>query len=229
MIPLRKQRVRGAMDARDARFNMIEQQIRTWDVLDQNVLDLLAETPREDFVPADYRSLAYADISIPIGQGQVMMHPKIEARMLQALDLHPTDSVLEVGTGTGYVTALLARRTGHVYSVDILPEFKERAAEQLMVHGVENATLDVGDAARGWDAYGPYDVIAITGSLPELPESFPRALNRGGRLFAVIGEPPVMEAVLMRRMGDNEWSREHLFETELPMLINAPAPSRFVF
>lgn len=217
------------MELRDARFNMVEQQIRTWDVLDQTVLDLIAGMPREDFVPDDYRSLAYADIRIPIGHGQVMMHPKIEARMLQALDLHPTDSTLEVGTGSGYVTALLARRTRHVCSVDIIPEFKGQASEQLMVHGIDNVTVETGDAACGWDAHGPYDVIAITGSLPELPESFPRSLNRGGRLFAVIGEPPVMEAILVRRMGDNEWSRENLFETELPMLINAPAPSRFVF
>jgi len=217
------------MELKAARFNMIEQQIRPWDVLDQGVLDLIAELPREDFVPEAYRNLAYADTAIPLGHGQVMMHPKIEARLLQALDLHATDSVLEVGTGSGYLTALLARATHHVYSVDIIPQFKLQAAEKLAVHGIANVTLEVGDAVRGWPRYGLYDVIAITGSLPELPASFLQSMNRGGRLFSVVGTAPVMEAVLVRRVGESEWSRESLFETDLPRLINAPATARFVF
>jgi protein-L-isoaspartate(D-aspartate) O-methyltransferase len=217
------------MELKDARFNMIEQQIRPWDVLDQAVLDLIAEVPREDFVPEPYRNLAYADIAVPLGHGQVMMHPKIEARLLQALDLHPTDSVLEVGTGSGYLTALLARSAHHVYSVDIIPAFKAQAEEKLAVHGIDNVTLEVGDAARGWPRHGLYDVIAITGSVLELPSSFLQSLNRGGRLFAVVGAAPIMEAVLIRRVGDSEWSRESLFETELPRLINAPVSARFVF
>lgn len=217
------------MELKAARFNMIEQQIRPWDVLDQGVLDLIADLPREDFVPESYRGLAYADTAIPLGHGQVMMHPKIEARLLQALDLHATDSVLEVGTGSGYLTALLAHATHHVYSVDIIPQFRLQAAEKLAVHGIDNVTLESGDAARGWARHGLYDVIAITGSLPELPAAFLQSMNRGGRLFAVVGTAPIMEAVLVRRVGENEWSRESLFETELPRLINAPATARFVF
>lgn len=217
------------MALNEAHFNMIEQQIRTWDVLDQKVLDLLGDVDRGDFVPEGYRDLAYADIAVPLDHGQVMMHPKIEARMLQALDLHPTDVTLEVGTGSAYVTSLLAHATRHVYSVDIFPEFSRQADERLAIYDIENVTLETGDGANGWGQHGPYDVIAITGSLPMLPESFARSLNRGGRLFAIVGDAPVMEAVLIRRMGQEEWSREILFETELPALINAPQPTRFVF
>lgn len=220
------------MELERARFNMIEQQIRPWDVLDQKVLDLLARIPREDFVPEDYRRLAYADIAVPIGEGEVMMHPKLEGRMLQALDLHPTDVVLEIGTGSGYVTALLAAATHHVYSVEIHPSLQAQAAARLAAHGVENVTLEVGDAALGWDLHDlRYDAIVLTGSMPVLPDAFPAMLNRGGRLFAVVGESPVMEAVLIRREGehDHDLSRESLFETELPPLRNAPRPRRFVF
>ncbi len=217
------------MEARDARFNMIEQQIRPWDVLDQQILDLLGEICRKDFVPADYTGLAYADIAVPIGHGQVMMHPRVEGRMLQALSLHPTDIALEIGTGSAYVTALLARAVRQVVSVDILPEYTAQAEDKLAVYGIDNVTLESGDASSGWNGNRLYDVIAITGSLPVLPDAFLRALNRGGRLFAVVGVVPVMEAILVRRTGENEWSRESLFETDLPMLINAPAPQRFEF
>lgn len=217
------------MEARDARFNMIEQQIRPWDVLDQQILDLLGEICRKDFVPAAYSGLAYADIAVPIGHGQVMMHPKVEARMLQALSLHPTDVALEIGTGSAYVTALLARAVRQVISVDIIPEYTIQAEDKLAVYGIDNVMLASGDASQGWDGKGLYDAIAITGSLPVLPDAFLRALNRGGRLFAVVGVVPVMEAILVRRTGENEWSRESLFETDLPMLINAPTPQRFEF
>lgn len=217
------------MEMKDARFNMIEQQIRPWDVLDQKVLDLIGEITRQDFVPPEYAGLAYADTTIPIGHGQTMMHPKVEARMLQALSLHPTDIALEVGTGSGYVTALLARAVRQVHSVDIIPDFMAPVEERLAVYGIDNVTLETGDAAQGWDRHGLYDVIAITGSLPVLPEAFQRSLNRGGRLFAVVGVAPVMEAIVMRRTGENEWTRESLFETDLPMLINAPAPNSFEF
>lgn len=213
----------------DARFNMIEQQIRTWDVLDQQVLDLIAEVRRIDFVPEKYRGLAYADHAIPIGHGQKMMHPVVEGRLLQALSLHPMDAVLEVGTGTGYLTALLAKAARQVYSVDIFPDFRDAAEERLALYGIHNVTLEVGDAAQGWDRHGLYDAIVIGGSLPELPDSFLGSMNRGGRLFVVLGQPPVMEAVLVRRLGDEQWSREILFETELPPLINAQARPRFIF
>lgn len=217
------------LSVRDARFNMIEQQIRPWDVLDQQVLDLMAEVPRVDFVPEEYRGLAYADHAIPIGHGQTMMHPKVEGRLLQALSLHPTDVVLEIGTGSGYLTALMAKAARHVDSVDIFPDFKEQAEEKLALYGIHNVTLEVGDASQGWRGRGLYDAIAICGSLPELPEGFLQSLNRGGRLFAVLGTPPVMQAVLMRRVGDGQWTREALFETDLPPLINAPVRPRFVF
>ncbi len=214
---------------RDARFNMIEQQIRPWDVLDQQVLDLIGEVRRVDFVPEEYRGLAYADFAVPIGHGQTMMRPVMEGRLLQALALHPTDAVLEVGTGSGYLTALLAKAARHVYSVDIVPGFKEAAEEKLALYGIHNVTLEVGDASRGWGRHGLYDAIAICGSLPELPEAFLQSMNRGGRLFAVLGAPPVMQAVLVRRVGENQWSREVLFETDLAPLINAPVRPRFVF
>ena len=220
------------MELERARFNMIEQQIRPWDVLNQQVLDLLDRIPREDFVPEEYRRLAYADIAVPIGEGEVMMHPKLEARMLQAVDLHPTDVVLEVGTGSGYVTALLAAATRHVYSVEIHPSLSQAAGERLAAREVENVTLEVGDASRGWDRDDRrYDVIVLTGSVPRLPEDFHKRLNRGGRLFAVVGEAPVMEAVLVRRVGPHEHDvvSEPLFETEVPPLRNVPRPRRFVF
>jgi protein-L-isoaspartate(D-aspartate) O-methyltransferase len=207
---------------------MIEQQIRPWDVLDQRVLDLIGEVAREDFVPPEYRGVAYADAAIPIGHGQVMMHPNVEGRLLQALAVDGTDVVLEIGTGTGYLTALLARAARHVYSVDIVPEFREPAEERLALYGIHNVTLETGDASQGWVRHAPYDAIAVTGSMRDLPEGLLRCLNRGGRLFAVLGEAPIMEAVLVRRTGEREWSREGLFETVLPPLINAVRP-RFVF
>jgi len=217
------------MELEQARFNMIEQQIRPWDVLDQNVLDLLEKLPRDNFVPPSYRELAYADIIIPLEHGQVMMQPKIEARMIQALQIQSTDRILEIGTGSGYVTALLSRTGNHVQSVDIFPEFTQAARKKLAAQGITNVALETGDAANGWQSNDLYDVIAITGSLPILPASFQRTLNRSGRMFVVIGESPVMEAVIIRRVGEHEWSRESLFETELPMLKNAPRPSQFVF
>lgn len=210
-----------------ARFNMIEQQIRTWEVLDQRVLDLLAQAPREDFVPERYRALAFADMNIPLGRDQVMMPPKLEARMLQALNPQAHEKALEVGTGSGFVTYLLARLVRHVHSVEIVPEFKISAEQKLAAHGARNVTLDVGDAARGWERHAPYDVIAITGSLPLPPEAFLPQLAVGGRLFAIVGDAPVMEARLVTRVADDNWVHESLFETELPPLINAPQPPRF--
>lgn len=216
-----------AMNFDLARFNMIEQQIRTWEVLDQRVLDVLTQTPREDFVPQQYRALAFADLNIPLGHGQVMMPPKVEGRVLQSLNLKPTDTILEVGTGSGYLTACLARFGQHVYSVDIFPEFKQAAENALDAHGIRNVTLQVGDAAMGWNRQAPYDVIAITGSTPLLPAEFQKSLAIGGRLFVIVGESPVMEALLVTRVGENDWAQESLFETELPPLINAQCPQRF--
>ncbi|UCE89785.1 MAG: protein-L-isoaspartate O-methyltransferase [Pseudomonadota bacterium] len=216
------------LNLEQARFNMIEQQIRPWEVLDQRVLDLLARVPREDFVPSQYRNLAFTDMRIPLGHGQVMMSPKVEARMLQALDIRPDDTVLEIGTGSGYVTALLANLARQVYSVEILAELNVEAGNKLAGHGLDNVTLAVSDGLRGPDEHAPFDVIALTGSLPVLPGYFEQSLKVGGRLFAIVGDAPVMQAELITRVGDNDWAREYLFETNLPALANAPQPERFV-
>jgi protein-L-isoaspartate(D-aspartate) O-methyltransferase len=217
------------MDFERARFNMIEQQIRTWEVLDQRVLELLAKVPRENFVPEPYRALAFADMEIPIGYGEKMLQPKVEARMLQELALSEQDRVLEVGTGSGYMTALLASVATHVESVDIQPEFTRTAAVKLAAHGIGNITLETGDAARGWDQHGPYDAILLTGSVPILPETFKASLKAGGRLLAVIGEPPVMEAQLITNVGGGAYNAVSLFETCIAPLKNALHPERFVF
>jgi protein-L-isoaspartate(D-aspartate) O-methyltransferase len=215
------------MNFEQARLNMIEQQIRPWEVLDQQVLDLLVEVPREDFVPADYRKLAFADMNIPLGHDEVMMSPKVEARMLQSLTIGPGDTILEVGTGSGYVTALLARLGKHVYSVDIHGDFVEAAQTRLSAHSIHNVTLDVGDAAHGWDKHAPYDVICITGSLPILPKDILHQLKVGGRLFAIVGDSPVMDVMVLTRVGKEEWAKEYIFETDLRPLKNAEQPERF--
>ncbi len=214
-----------------ARYNMIEQQIRPWEVLDQRVLDVIAATPREDFVPERYRStLAFSDISLPIGHGQVMLPPKLEGRLMQALMLNPDDRVLEVGTGTGYMAACLARLAREVLSVDIFEDFRDHAAGRLARHGIGNVTLEIRDCARGWDGEEAlFDAIAVTGSLPVLHEGFHRALAIGGRLFVVVGTPPAMEALLITRTGADQWATESLFETSIPPLVHAPEPPKFSF
>ena len=156
-----------------ARFNMVEQQIRPAEVLDPRVLDLIAELPREDFVPDEYRNLAFSDVNIPIGHNQTMLKPIQEARFLQALNLQPTDKVLEIGTGSGFMTAMLAKLAAQVISVEIIPELAERAKAKLAAHNITNVTVESGDAAQGWDKHAPYDAVVVTGSLPILPESFP--------------------------------------------------------
>lgn len=216
-------------DLERARFNMVEQQIRTWEVLDQRVLDLLFKVRREEFVPAVYRALAFVDMEIPIGHGEKMLQPKLEARMVQELAIAGTDRILEVGTGTGYVTALLAMLGAHVYSVDVVPEFTRAAAERLAALGIRNVTLETGDAARGWDNHAPYDAILLTGSVPVLAGGFKASLKPGGRLLAVVGEPPVMEAQLATSVGGAAWSSITLFETCIAPLKHAPQPERFVF
>jgi protein-L-isoaspartate(D-aspartate) O-methyltransferase len=217
------------MDFEQARFNMVEQQIRTWEVLDQRVLDLLARVRREDFVPHQHRALAFADMEIPLGHGEKMLAPKIEARMVQELALRPTDRVLEIGTGSGYMTALLASLGGQVYSVDIIADFTQAAGARLFSHGFTNVTLETGDAARGWDRHGPYDAIVLTGSVPVLPEAFPKSLKPGGRLIAIVGEPPVMEARLVTCAAAGAYGATGLFETCIAPLRNAPQPEKFVF
>jgi protein-L-isoaspartate(D-aspartate) O-methyltransferase len=217
------------MDFEQARFNMVEQQIRPWDVLDQRVLDLLLRVRREDYVPQQYRALAFADMEIPLGHGEHMLAPRMEARMLQELALRPSDKVLEVGTGSGYMTALLASLASHVYSVDIVAEFTQTAGARLSAHGIANVTLETGDAARGWDRHAPYDAIVLTGSVPVLADAFPKSLQTGGRLIAVIGEPPVMEAQLITCAAAGAYGTTGLFETCIAALKNAPQPAKFVF
>lgn len=216
------------MDIELARYNMVEQQVRTWEVLDPEVLDRMQSLAREDFVPDRYRLLAYADLDLPIGHGEVMLAPKLQARIVQSLALEREDRVLEIGTGTGYMTALLARLAGHVVSVEIVPELSAGAAQRLAAHRIDNVELAVGDAARGWTG-GRYEAIAITGSMPVLAPVWLDALPAGGRLFAVLGDAPVMKAVLIERGGSGAITRTELFETCIPPLRNAPEPERFRF
>ena len=209
-----------------ARNNMIEQQIRPWDVLDMRVLDVLRDTPREAFVPEDKLDLAFMDIEIPIGHGETMLTPRVEGRLLQSLDLQPSDSVLEIGTGTGYLTACLARLAGAAFSVDIHEDFTQRAKSNLAAQGIDNVTLWTGDAAFGWDkSPSVYDAVVVSGSLPAYDDCFEKLLKPGGRLFIVIGEPPVMEALLITRV-DDAFSRVSLFETSLkPLQGREPKPA----
>jgi len=217
------------MNFENARHNMIEQQIRPWDVLDQTVLDLLTQLPREDYVPEAYRNLAFTDMSIPLPNGQFMMPPRLEARILQALDIKRHETILEIGTGSGYLTAMLATLGLHVYSVEYHQALSQAAGIKLAQHDIANVTLSVGDAANGWNAQAPYDVIVLTGSTPVLPDVFQTHLNVGGRLFAIIGDSPVMEATLITRTGEHEYQSEGILETDIAPLINAPQPERFSF
>jgi protein-L-isoaspartate(D-aspartate) O-methyltransferase len=207
---------------------MIEQQIRPWEVLDQRVLELLTEVPREQFVPAEFRQLAFADMCIPLGAGEFMMAPKVEARMLQALAIEPTDRILEIGTGSAYVTALLATLGSQVMTLELNPEFTQRA-EILLGRRGTNVKLAVGNGFETRDSGGPYDVIAVTGSVPILTQHFQQHLTLKGRVFIVVGRPPIMDARLITRAGPSEWTSESLFETDLPELHGAPQPLRFVF
>lgn len=215
------------IDIERARFNMIEQQVRTWDVLDQRILDLIRDTPREKFVPPAYKNLAFSDLMLPLPHGQVMMEPKVEARILQAVDLTASERALEIGTGTGYLAACLAKMGRHVTTVDIFPEFREMAEKNLGQQRIGNVTFEVGDAAAGWDDGWRYDAIVVTASLPQLHEGFHHSLTVGGRLFVVVGEPPVMEALLITRYGESQWAAESLFETQIPALVNAPRQPKF--
>lgn len=217
------------MDLEQTRFNMVAQQIRTWYVLDDNVLDLLYKVKREEFVPAENRAAAFVDMEIPLGYGQVMLTPKMEARILQELHVQKTDKILEVGSGSGYMTALLADRGAHVYSVEIIPELKAMAENNLKAHNITNVTVEQGDAARGWSKHEPYDVIVLTASTPVLPAAFQNSLNPGGRLFAIVGEDPVMEALLITCVAPGEFTTTQLFETSTAALVNAQQPARFSF
>ena len=218
-----------AMDVEQARFNMIENQIRPCEVLDQEVLDLLYAVKREDFVPAAYRMLAFSDMEIPIGYGEHMWQPKLEARALQELAVKPTDKVLEIGTGSGYFAALLAHRAQHVYSVEIHPELKALGEANLRRADAANVTVELGDGARGWTKHAPYDIIVLTGSTPVLPQQFLQQMRVGARLFAVVGNPPVMAARLITCTGEGIYNSIDLLETSTAPLANALAGERFSF
>lgn len=207
---------------------MVEQQVRTWEVLDPEVLELLFTVKREDFVPPAYRALAFADLELPLGNGQAMWAPKMEARVLQELAIEPGERVLEIGTGSGYFTALLAARGANVTSVEIDAKRAAEARAKLARHGVTGATVEVGDGSRGYGRRS-YDVIVLTGSTPVLPDAFAAQLAPGGRLFAVVGEAPVMKARLVRWAAPGTPVSIDLFETVIPPLINAPQPARFTF
>jgi len=216
------------MDMLAARRKMVDQQIRTWEVLDPRVLDVLSEVPREAFVPAAYRELAFAETSIPIGFGQSMLAPVLHGRILQALGIAPSDDVLEVGTGTGYLSACLSLLGKFTYSIDIHADLSAAAGSNLRAVPRARVQLETRDAFSG-ASLGEYDAIALTGSLPVYDTRFEKALRVGGRLFAVIGTAPVMDAVLIRRVDSAEWIRESLFETVIEPLLNAPAPRGFIF
>jgi len=216
------------MDTQAARRQMVDQQIRTWEVLDPRVLDVLSAVPREAFVPPAYRELAFADAPIPIGFGQSMLAPLLQGRILQALGLNAADSALEVGTGTGYLTACLGLLTSATHSIDIRPEFTATAGANLRAVPQARVQLETRDALNA-ASFGEYDVIALTGSLPVYDTRFEKALRVGGRLFAVVGTAPVMDAILVRRVDSNEWIRESLFETVIDPLANATPIQGFVF
>jgi protein-L-isoaspartate(D-aspartate) O-methyltransferase len=215
------------MDTLAARQQMVDQQIRTWEVLDPRVLDVLCAVPREAFVPPAYRELAFADTPIPIGFGQSMLTPVLQGRILQALNVGASDSVLEIGTGTGYLSACLSLLGRTTHSIDIRSEFTAAATENLRAVPKARVQLETRDAFDGAE-FGEYDAIAVTGSMPVYATCFEKALRVGGRLFAVVGVAPVMDAVLVRRVDNTEWIRESLFETVIEPLTNAPAPQGFV-
>lgn len=217
------------MNLEQARFNMVEQQLRPWEVLDADVLDLLFVVRREHFVPPACRNLAFADIELPLGHGAAMLAPKIEAHALQALGLKKHEKVLEIGTGSGYMAALLAAHAEHVWSVEIVPELAALARANLQRQGIANVVVETGDGVPGLPDHAPYDAIMVSGSLPFVPQELRAQLKVGGRMFAIVGAAPAMTAQLIVRETEAGFRTVGLFETRVPPLANAPAPPRFVF
>jgi protein-L-isoaspartate(D-aspartate) O-methyltransferase len=211
-----------------ARYNMIEQQIRPWDVLDQKVLHIMADIPRERFVAPGQESLAFMDTEVPLGHGEAMMSPKLEGRILQALDIKPTDITFEVGTGSGYLTACMAALGLSVFSVEIHEDIHLQAKAHLKRLAIDNITLRKGDAAYGWKPARNYDVIAVTGSIPEYDACFEQQLKLGGRLFIITGTAPVMTAMLVTRIGSKAFSRTRLFETDVKALVGREKQPQFL-
>lgn len=212
-----------------ARFNMVEQQVRPWEVLDSRVLEVMETIHREDFVPVKYRKLAFADMSIPLAGGQFMMKPTVEGRMLQAVNIGHDDTVLEIGTGSGFITACLAALAKRVVSVEIADELHQAAKIRLEENKVDNIELFLGDVMSGWQPEQAHDVVVVTGSVPVVPEQFRGWVNPGGRMFVICGDSPAMDARLLTRLDVTEWREESLFETDLPRLVNAEEAPQFVF
>ncbi|MDH5764725.1 MAG: protein-L-isoaspartate O-methyltransferase [Gammaproteobacteria bacterium] len=212
-----------------AHFNMIEQQVRPWDVLDARILDTLKQIPRENFVPDAYKKLAYADTAIPLGGGQFMLHPIVVGRILQSLEIQPMDNILEIGTGSGYLTACLAYLGYHVTSIEIDEALSQAAAKNLDAQNMQNVSLLCGDAQQVLDTSRQYDVVVVTASVSEIPDMFKQALAIDGRMFIVTGEAPVMSARLLTRIAKDQWSNQVLFETSIKPLVNAETRKSFVF
>jgi len=217
------------MNIEQARFNMIEQQIRPWNVLDTEILELLHVVKREQFVPAAYQNLAFADAEIPLPGGDAMLAPKFEARVMQELNLKKHETVLEIGTGSGYMAALLAHRGAKVTSVEINPDNRVLAQKNLARAGIHNVTVEEGNGALGWDKAGPYDVLVISGALEVLPEALLKQVKVGGRIAAITGQPPAMEFSIITRTGEAAWNTVKVFETNVRYLSGAPVPSHFQF
>ncbi|MDT8439330.1 MAG: protein-L-isoaspartate O-methyltransferase [Wenzhouxiangellaceae bacterium] len=217
------------MNLEQARTNMIKQQIRTWGVADNRVVEVLQTVAREDFVPMRHRKLAFSDLRLPLGHDQVMMRPLEQGRLLQGLELKPSDRVLEVGTGSGFLTACLAALTEHVTSIERIAELADRAAANLDSHGRANLTLLTGDVFEAGLEAGAYDAIVVTASVPSVPEPFLQALRPGGRLFIVRGRSPAMEALIVHRDQDGKLSENSLFDTDLPRLHGTEEPEQFHF
>ena len=212
-----------------ARFNMIEQQIRPWDVLNLGVLELLGIVKREDFAPTAYRSMAFVDTEVPLPGGQCMLAPKVEARILQELDVHKHERVLEIGAGSGFMAALLAHKAQHVTTFEINPELARFAANNLKRAGVMNVDVRTGDGARGLASDAPFDVIVLSGSVAEVPAALLAQLKVGGRLVAIVGQVPVMRAMLVRRSIDQGFEHNVLFDTVAQRLSGFSEPTRFQF
>ncbi|MGY3041178.1 protein-L-isoaspartate(D-aspartate) O-methyltransferase [Rhodanobacter sp. TND4EL1] len=218
-----------AMNIEQARINMVENQVRPWEVLDARVLDVIARVHREDFVAAEHRQLAFADLCLPLGHGEVMMKPVVEGRVLQALELLATDHVLEIGTGSGFLTACLAGLAAQVTSVDIQSDFTAAAGQRLRTAGVANATLITGEAVNEWQPDGLFDALVVTGAVHAIPPRWLTWLKPGGRVLVVRGESPVQHATLLTHEDNGRYREESLFETDLPYLTHAEPPPRFVF
>ena len=217
------------MNFDQARFNMVEQQVRPWEVLDERVLSVLESTHREDFVPVRYRKMAFADIAIPLDHDQTMMKPVVEGRLLQALELQDGETVLEIGTGSGFIAACLSKLAKSVVSVDIHEQFTKETAVKLNEKDIKNVELATGDVMSGWQPEQAHDVVVVTGSVPTIPDHFRGWVNPGGMLFVVCGESPAMEAKLLTKLNATEWREESLFETDLPRLVNAEKAPEFEF